>query len=126
MTDICSPSGTTALKVFIVEIDSAVAVEKKRNLNIKRMEEERIEAGEIQYSYRTLRIEATKILDALQKAELDSLCIDNRVSKITHRLYFGRTHETDLKHFAKQVLELFQWHEFDTERAESFTLRTCP
>ena len=105
---------------------SAIAVEKKRNLDIKRTEEERIEAGEIQYSYRTLRIEAAKFLVALQKAELDSLCIDNRVSKITHRLYFGRTHETDLKHFAKQVLELFQWYEFDTERAESFTLRTCP
>jgi len=42
------------------------------------------------------------------------------VSKITHRLNFGHTHETDLKCFAKKVLELFKWHEFNDEHAKYF------
>jgi len=29
---------------------------------------------------------------------------------------FGRTQETDLKRFAKKVLQLFKWHELDDER----------
>jgi len=74
-----------ALQVFMADINSAIKKEENRNVDETRTKEQRDAWMKVLISYNTLHSDATKTLDALQKAELDSLMLDScRVSKTTH------------------------------------------